>query len=265
MKAGYGLAVSVSAALLFGSPLVSYGVSDLVVTINNEQLSCAATTCDLTGQHAGVEFLNNSGTAKVKGTEGDVDTLRLESVTIKALQATEHVMTFYATFAQPPTADQANNKKVKFDRTADGNMKRGASAAKNDKFTINAWVDDLEDSNAEFTIEPTQYKLVTCPWATCPASYGNFSLATYTEFTTGFTAGRIMKVEIKFDAKYVNDTLNISLVELKGATPAGGVDGSMIGVYDSFSEEQIKIEHEKNLDSDEDKDKGKSKKDRPKK
>jgi hypothetical protein len=64
-------------------------------------------------------------------------------------------------------------------------------------------------------------------------------------------------MEIKFDAKYVNDLLNVTLVELKGSTIAGGVDGSMIGVYDSYGEEHvIQREQEKEME----RQKGKSKK-----
>ncbi len=255
-------------ALVFAQPFISYAASDLNVVINGEQLTggtCTGGNCELTltGLHAGVEFINNNGTAKVKATEGDPETLRLENVTIKALQATEHVMTFYATFVQPPTADPTTNKKVKYDRTADGNMKRGASAPRNDKFTINGWVDDLADSSLEFKVEPTQYKLVTCPPVppACSASYGNFSFSTYLEKTTGFSGNRVGKIEIKFDAKYVNDLLNVTLVELKGSTSAGGVDGSMIGVYDSYSEEHIiQREEEKEMEND----RRKSKKERPK-
>ncbi|THJ14445.1 MAG: hypothetical protein CAF43_000265 [Nitrospira sp. CG24C] len=250
-------------ALVLVYPFISHAASDFTVVINGEDLggSCTGGNCELTlsGQHAGVEFINNGASAKVKATEGNPDTLRLENVTIKALQATEHVMTFYATFAQPPTP----SPKVKYTRTADGNMRRGASAPRNDKFTITGWVDDLVDSSPQFTVEPTQYKLVACPPVppACAASYGNFSFSTYLEKTTGFTGNRVVKIEIKFDAKMVNDLLNIPLVELKGSTVAGDEDGSMIGVYDSYGEEHvIQREQEKEME----KDRRKSKKERPK-
>jgi hypothetical protein len=100
---------------------------------------------------------------------------------------------------------------------------------------------------------------VTCPPVppACSASYGNFSFSTYLEKTTGFSGNRVGKIEIKFDAKYVNDLLNVTLVELKGSTSAGGVDGSMIGIYDSYSEDHIiQREQEKEVE----RQKGKSKK-----
>lgn len=263
MRARLQFVFMVSLALLLAHPLMSGAASDLNVVINGEQLtgaSCSAGNCELTltGQHAGVEFLNNVSTAKVKATEGDPETLRIENVTIKALQATEHVMTFWATFAQPPKADPSTGKKVHLDRTADGNMKRGSNGAKNDQFTISAWIDDLTDTSGEFTVNPTQYKLVTCPWATCPASYGNFSLSTYWEATSGFSGDRVLKVEIKFDAKYVNDMLNITVVELKGVTTTGSVDGTGIGVYDSYSEEYV-------IQQEQEREKGKAKKSKSKK
>ena len=263
MRARFQFVITVSLALLLSLPLISDAASDLNAVINGEQLTgatCSAGNCELalTGQHAGVEFLNNVSTARVKATEGDPETLRLENVTIKALQATEHVMTFWATFSQPPKTDPSTGKKAHFDRTADGSMKRGSNGAKNDLFTISAWIDDLTDTSGEFTVAPTQYKLVTCPWTTCPASYGNFSLSTYWEATSGFTGDRVLKVEIKFDAKYVNDTLNITAIELKGVTTSGTVDGTGIGIYDSYSEEHV-------IQQEQEREKGKSKKGKSKK
>ncbi len=242
-----------SLAVCFMFPFLAHAASGLTVVINGQEIpgTCTAGNCEVdlsaAGPYAGVEITGNSGTPKVKAIEGDPETLVLEKATIKALQVTEHVITFWATFAQPPVTNSAASPpvRVKYDRTADGSMMRGTSAAKNDKFTINGWVDDLTDSSEAFTVDPTQYKLVTCLTPTCPASYGTFSLATSLERTTGFTGDRVLKIEIKFDAKYVNDKLNVTSVQLVGSTQTAGPKvPPSIGAYDAFVEEYI-IQREK--------------------
>ena len=238
--------VLMALALVLAAPTTTNAASNLIVVVNGEELSgtCSGGNCevDLSGDHGGLNFSNNGGTPKVKAIDGAPETLVLEHATIKSLQAGESVITFWATFvAGPVTGGGPPAQKIQYDRTADGSMMRGSSAAKNDLFTINGWVDDLGDASPIITIEPTQYKLVSCPWPSCPSAYGNFSLSTSLVVDTGFQGDRLLKMELRFDAKYVNDKLNLSSAQVVGntVTVLPGKARANTGVFDSFAEDYI--------------------------
>lgn len=240
-------------------PTASYALTGLTADVQGEQMTagnCSGiadkvvlSNCDGTAKsYAGITIEKKAGSANpawVKATESDPDSLTIENATITATQplsaSNPAIVRFWGTFDAPPQADSSASppQKVTFSATADGYMRRGSNAAKDDTFTMTTWWDDLTDSNPQDVIGSVLTKLVT----STIQSYGNFSFSTSEPpITTGLTGGRIMKGEGKFTAIYSGDKLTLTSMIIQGTTTVdirGAKEGTDSGVFDEYTEQFI--------------------------
>lgn len=242
--------------LLVLSSTATWAVSNLNVVVNGEQLSdaCSASPCEVVisansppgpgaRTYAGftISGADGSNPAKVVATEGNTDKIELKNALITATQgALNASIQFWATFDQPPTADQSASppKKVQIDRSATGTMRRGSNAAKDNTVTVHAWVNDLQAGTGDMPVQTSSTKVVCC---LIPASYGDFTLATNKVWDTGFAGQRVMKGEMSFYQKYSSDTLKMTSFYATGNTVVNppSTSEASTGVFDGYAEDYL--------------------------
>ena len=216
---------------LLGLVLLSFvpqGVGAVTITVNidgtiltGEDVVILSNSDGTAKQYAGYTIAKKPGSsfpARVRAVESDPDILVLEDAVITATAANvSGLITFSGEFTAPPSTDSSVSppKTVSFSLNADGTMRRGTQAAKDDVFSASAFVQDPPITGPFDQVGDTKTKVVV---RSIPASYGDFSLATSELYGTGFQGNRVMKGQASFFLQQINDKLTITSFLVVGVT-----------------------------------------------